>query len=592
LTVFIVMQAVPGYALRANSAGENTKVETVLVEAMGVGAVITDSEAAAAGTVAQAGLFCDYQFLRQAVREYELPVGTDMIMSLIYTPSVGKIAKDIADDKPGYDSYEFIPFNEARGVYLKTNSDSQVIFGSNCTAVLGLGNRGPKAMDPVSIGKLILVKSFAGIDMDIVMADCQLLWNGYKMEERRYKDAIKAYDEGQQPQAKEEISSAMKRMGAIASESADSIVNSIMEQARIFKEKKNMLPVVMLEDIAGPACFEAERRLNEAGIPAIHDDQHGTAIVLAAAVINVLKKAGKAPQTAKIVINGAGASAHCVAKLLKMMGAGDIIMYDTQGAIFQGREFLTPDKQELADITNKDRFKGGIKDALKGSDIFILLSENRFFVGREKELLENMNERSAVFALANPDPEFDCEEILRLQRSGVLKNIFVVGAGRFGLSSDIVKVNNCFGFPGIFRALVDAVKAGKIKGGFTSQQLCKIDLAAAYALAGVDEARILPQIFTESGYNGLITQAVARAVYTAVTNEEPPPEYKTMADDLKTLHIRLHNTLPVDVKEKLFLLERPAKAPDAGSPAKAIGSGTENGQKEENRVIEEVQHWV
>ncbi len=278
--------------------------------------------------------------------------------------------------------------NEANSVSLKGNTVAVVSDGS---AVLGLGNIGPYGALPVMEGKAVLFKKFGNVDAFPICLDTQ---------------------------DTEEI---IKIVKAIAPNFGG----------------------INLEDIGAPKCFEIEKRLiEELDIPVMHDDQHGTAVVVLAALINALKVVGKEKENVRIIINGAGAAGIAVTELLLEYGVRNIILCDTKGTIYEGREGLDGEKEMISKKTNKEMIKGNLSQALKGSDIFIGLSKGNLVT---KEMIQSMNEWSIVFAMANPIPEIMPE----LAKEGGAK---VVATGRSDFDNQI---NNVLAFPGIFRGALD-----------------------------------------------------------------------------------------------------------------------------------------
>lgn len=296
-------------------------------------------------------------------------------------------------------------------VYDYTVKGNLVAVVSDGTAVLGLGDIGPEAALPVMEGKAILFKSFAGVD-------------------------------------------------------AFPICLGTTDIEKIIETVKLLQPTfggVNLEDIAAPACFEIEKRLKaETDIPIFHDDQHGTAIVAAAGMINALKVVNKKIDEVKVAVNGAGASAMAVTKLLMSLGINNVIMCDSKGAIYEGRtEGMNPYKDEIAKRTNPHKIKGKIEEAIKGADIFLGLSKAKQV---SKEMVESMAKDPIIFAMANPEPEIMPEEALAAGAA-------VVGTGRSDYPN---QVNNVLAFPGIFRGALD-VRAKDINE--------EMKVAAAYAIA-------------------------------------------------------------------------------------------------------------
>ncbi|GKV66682.1 MULTISPECIES: NAD(P)-dependent malic enzyme [Sporosarcina] len=281
------------------------------------------------------------------------------------------------------------------------------------TAVLGLGDIGPEAALPVMEGKALLLKQFAGIDAFPICLDT--------------KDP-------------------------------DEIVNIVKAMSPTFG-------AINLEDISAPRCFEIEKRLREeCNIPIFHDDQHGTAIVVGAGLINALKLVGKKANEVKIVLNGAGAAGVAITKLLLSMGFENIIMCDSKGIIFEGRDYsMNSVKHEMSRITNRNKIEGSLEQAMKGADIFVGVSVANLLT---KELVASMNTDPIVFGLANPIPEMKPE---LAEEYGVR----VIATGRSDYPN---QVNNVLAFPGIFRGALD-VRATEINE--------EMKLAATYAIAGL-----------------------------------------------------------------------------------------------------------
>lgn len=311
------------------------------------------------------------------------------------------------------------------------------------TAVLGLGDIGPEAGMPVMEGKCLLFKEFGGVD---AVPLC------------------------------------------IRSKDVDEIVNTVALLAGSFGG-------INLEDISAPRCFEIERRLKErCDIPVFHDDQHGTAVIMLAGLMNALKVVGKRLEDIKIVTSGAGAAGIAIIKLLSSCGAGSVIMTDRHGAIYKGREDLNPAKREIAEITNKSCEKGTLADVIKGADVFIGVSAPGVLT---KEMVASMAENAIVFACANPTPEIFPDEA---KAAGAA----VVSTGRSDYPNQI---NNVLAFPGIFRGALDA-RALEIND--------EMKIAAAHALAGMvgddrlSRDNILPQAFDPS-----VGDTVAAAVKAA-----------------------------------------------------------------------------
>jgi malate dehydrogenase (oxaloacetate-decarboxylating) len=253
---------------------------------------------------------------------------------------------------------------------------------------------------------------------------------------------------------------------------------------------------VNLEDIAAPACFEIERRLKERlSVPVFHDDQHGTAIIVLAALINALKITGKQLEDLKVVINGVGAAGVAIGKIVLRAGAGDLIMCDSRGIIYSGRtEGMNPAKEEMAGLTNKDNKKGSLADALAGADVFIGVSSANLV---SADMIKGMNSDPIVFALANPVPEIDPDVA---KEAGAR----IVGTGRSDYPNQI---NNVLAFPGVFRGALD-VRATDINE--------EMKLAAAYALAGVvAEEELNADYIIPKPFDPRVAPAVAEAVARA-----------------------------------------------------------------------------
>ncbi len=365
----------------------------------------------------------------------KVPLRNKHDLSLAYTPGVAEVCREIARDK-----------NLAYRYTLKANTIAIVSDGS---AVLGLGNIGGDAAIPVMEGKAILFKEFAGIDAFPIC---------FKNYETDFTDQI-----------------------------------------------KNIAPVfggINLEDIAAPKCFEVEDALQEIGIPVMHDDQHGTAVVVLAAIMNACKVTGKKFEDLNIVISGAGAAGYAIARLLKCIGydpdvcstVHDIIVCDTRGTIYRGREGLYKNKYKfiLAEETNHRVLAGTLADAMRGADVFVGVSAPGIVT---EEMVRLMSSDAIVFAMANPVPEIMPD---RAKNGGAA----VVGTGRSDFANQI---NNVLAFPGIFRGALDA-RATRITD--------EMKVAAAHAIADCvqkpQKDHILPNILDKE-----VTKAVAAAVARA-----------------------------------------------------------------------------
>jgi malate dehydrogenase (oxaloacetate-decarboxylating) len=283
-------------------------------------------------------------------------------------------------------------FDDVSKVYDYTMKGNLVAVVSDGTAVLGLGNIGPEAAMPVMEGKAVLFKSFAGVDA--------------------FPICLNTTD-----------------------------VDKIVETVKLLEPT---FGGVNLEDIAAPACFEIEERLKkETSIPIFHDDQHGTAIVTAAGLINALRVVNKKLEDIRVVTNGAGAAGIAIIKLLLSMGVKDVIMCDTKGIVYEGRPYgMNPVKEEMAKITNRSKKQGDLAEAMKGADVFIGVSVAGAVT---QEMVRSMNRDPIIFAMANPIPEIMPEEA---KAAGAA----VVGTGRSDFPN---QVNNVLAFPGIFRGALD-----------------------------------------------------------------------------------------------------------------------------------------
>ena len=324
-----------------------------------------------------------------------------------------------------------------------TAKGNMVAVVTDGSAVLGLGDIGPLAALPVMEGKALLFKEFGGVDAVPLCLDVH---------------------------TPEEIIAAVK---AIAPAYGG----------------------INLEDIAAPKCFEIEQALErELEIPVFHDDQHGTAIVVAAALKNALKVAGKSLEDARIVLNGPGAAGTAITNMLLALGARDITVCDRRGAIYAGREGLTPHKADLAARTNPRHLSGALPEALRGADVFIGVSSGNLLRG---EGLRAMAERSVVFAMANPTPEVPYEE-------AAAAGVCVIGTGRSDYPNQI---NNVLAFPGIFRGAL-SVRARDIN---TAMKAAAVDALASLAESdGLSPQHIIPDAF-DSRAAEAVSAAVAAA---------------------------------------------------------------------------------
>lgn len=325
-------------------------------------------------------------------------------------------------------------------VYKYTCKGNMVAVVSDGTAVLGLGDIGPEAAIPVMEGKSILFKEFGGVDAFPICLDTR---------------------------------------------DVDEIVETVKRIAPVFGG-------INLEDISAPRCFEIEKRLKEElDIPVFHDDQHGTAIVVSAGLINALKLVGKPFDEANVVINGAGSAGISICKLLLQLGIGNVVLVDRQGALCPGQDWMNPAQAEMAEITNKDRQTGPLAEIMKGKDVFVGVSAPNIVTA---EMVASMAADPIVFAMANPTPEIMPEEAAK-------GGVRVMATGRSDYPNQI---NNVLVFPGIFRGALDAKATGITE---------EMKMAAAKAIASIvtdDELKedyIIPGAFDER-----VAKVVAKAV--------------------------------------------------------------------------------
>ena len=274
----------------------------------------------------------------------------------------------------------------------------------------------------------------------------------------------------------------------IRSKDVDDIVNTVRLLAGSFGG-------INLEDISAPRCFEIEKRLKECcDIPIFHDDQHGTAVVTAAAMINAMKLTGRRLEEQEVVISGAGAAGVAITRLLMRMGLRNVILCDTKGAIWEGREGLNPFKQEMARISNREMKKGSLEDVIKGADIFIGVSAPGIVT---QDMVRSMNPNPLIFAMSNPVPEIMPD---LAKEAGAA----VVGTGRSDFPNQI---NNVLAFPGIFRGALD-VRARDIND--------EMKIAAAYAIAGlISDDELMPDYIIPAPFDPRVAPAVAKAVAKA-----------------------------------------------------------------------------
>lgn len=327
--------------------------------------------------------------------------------------------------------------------YKYTRRGNMVAVITDGTAVLGLGDIGPEAGMPVMEGKCALFKTFADVDAFPL---------------------------------------------CVRSKDVDDIVKTVSLLAGSFGG-------VNLEDISAPRCFEIERRLKECcDIPIFHDDQHGTAVVTAAALINALKLVGKKLDDIKVVTSGAGAAGIAIIKLLVSLGLKNVVMCDRHGAIYKGRDNLNKEKEEMAEICNQNMEKGTLAEVLKGADVFIGVSAPGTVT---EEMVQSMADKPILFPMANPVPEIMPD---LAKKAGAA----VVGTGRSDFPNQI---NNVLAFPGIFRGALD-VRAKDIND--------EMKVAAAYAIASlVDEDKLSPDYIIPNAFDKRVSKAVAEAVAEA-----------------------------------------------------------------------------
>lgn len=339
----------------------------------------------------------------------------------------------------------------------QTGRGNLVAVVTDGTAVLGLGDIGPEAAMPVMEGKAVLFKKFAGVDAFPL---------------------------------------------CLATKNVDEIVN-------IIKALEPTFGGINLEDIAAPRCFEIEERLrSELSIPVFHDDQHGTAIVVLAALLNALRVVKKKNNKVKVVLNGAGSAGIAIAKLLLKAGFKDLTLVSLEGILCPGEEWMNNRQAEIAETTNLPKLRGTLKDAVQNADVFIGVSGPGALTG---EMVRTMNKASIVFAMANPVPEIYPEEAIEAGAA-------VVGTGRSDYPN---QVNNVLAFPGIFRGALD-VRATDITE--------EMKLAAAYAISSlVSDKELNAQYIIPNALDSRVSDHVAEAVAKAaiesgVARKIPHPE--------------------------------------------------------------------
>ena len=360
----------------------------------------------------------------------KVPVKNKEDLTLAYTPGVAEPCLKIKEDESK--------------IYEYTSKGNWVAVVTNGTAVLGLGDIGAGAGMPVMEGKCVLFKAFAGVDAFPVCLDTKN-------------------------------------------------VHKIVEAVKLMEPT---FGGINLEDIKAPECFEIEDKLKEiSNIPIFHDDQHGTAVVSSACIINALKIVNKEFSNIKVVINGAGAAGTAITKLLLKMGVKDIVICDSRGTIYKGRTSgMNKYKEELANITNKSLVKGDLKEALKGTDVFLGVSKANCVT---EEMVRSMNADPIVMAMANPNPEILPEIALKAGAK-------IVCTGRSDFPN---QVNNVLAFPGIFRGALDV---------YASQINDEMKIAAAYAIADlVDKDKLSPEYVIPEAFDLRIAPKVAAAVAKA-----------------------------------------------------------------------------
>lgn len=325
-------------------------------------------------------------------------------------------------------------------VYKYTTKGNTVAVVSDGSAVLGLGNIGPLAAMPVMEGKSILFKEFAGIDAFPICLDTQ----------------------------------------------------DTEEIIRIVKALSPTFGGINLEDISAPRCFEIERRLKEeCDIPVFHDDQHGTAIVVSAGIINALKLVKKDIETARFVINGAGSAGISIARLLLQLGMKNCVLVDKNGALCEGEPWMNEAQKEMAQLTNQEKIRGDLKKVIAGRDVFIGVSAPHVLTA---EMVSTMNQDAIIFAMANPTPEIMPDEA---KKGGAR----VIATGRSDFPNQI---NNVLVFPGIFRGALDA----------RSKDITEaMKLAAAKAIASiVSDDELNEEYIIPDAFNPRVAEVVAEAV--------------------------------------------------------------------------------
>ena len=357
-----------------------------------------------------------------------IPVKTRDDLSMAYTPGVARICMEIHQDPE--DAYKL------------TTKGNTVAVVTDGTAVLGLGNIGPKAAMPVMEGKAMLFKEFADIDAWPICLD----------------------------------------------------TTDTEEIIRIVKAIAPGFGGINLEDIAAPRCFEIEQRLREElEIPVFHDDQHGTAVVTTAALINALKVVGKNVEKIKVIVSGAGAAGIACTKMIMHLGVKNLIVCDSKGAIHSKRTNLNPSKNWLAENSNPEKESGALKEVIAGADVFLGVSAPNI-IGQKD--VKNMAKDPIVFAMSNPDPEISPEEASPFAA--------VMATGRSDYPNQI---NNVLCFPGIFRGALDC------RSNTINEEM---KLAAAHAIAGVvDDAHLNADYIIPSVFDTTVAKKISESVQAA-----------------------------------------------------------------------------
>ena len=357
-----------------------------------------------------------------------IPVKTRDDLSMAYTPGVARICMEINQDPE--DAYKL------------TTKGNTVAVVTDGTAVLGLGNIGPKAAMPVMEGKAMLFKEFADIDAWPICLD----------------------------------------------------TTDTEEIIRIVKAIAPGFGGINLEDIAAPRCFEIEQRLREElEIPVFHDDQHGTAVVTTAALINALKVVGKNVEKIKVIVSGAGAAGIACTKMIMHLGVKNLIVCDSKGAIHSKRTNLNPSKNWLAENSNPEKESGPLKEVIEGADVFLGVSAPNIISQKD---VKNMAKDPIVFAMSNPDPEISPEEASPFAA--------VMATGRSDYPNQI---NNVLCFPGIFRGALDC------RSNTINEEM---KLAAAHAIAGVvDDAHLNADYIIPSVFDTTVAKKISESVQAA-----------------------------------------------------------------------------